>query len=134
MRAAILILAILALSLIAHAQSGTRPSPSPTPRNEDQEPVRVFTEEVRLPIAATDSYGHYDPTLTSDDVLILEDGQQQQIKSIQHLPANVLLVLDVGNPLGLKNTNVTRDVALRLINSLFKGNRFAVMQFAMKPE
>ena len=134
MRAAILILALLSLPVFAQAQSGVKPSPSPTPRNEDQEPVRVFTEEVRLPIAATDSYGHYDPTLTSDDVLILEDGQQQQIKSLQHLPANVLLLLDVGNQLGLKNTNVTRDVALRLINSLFKGTRFAVMQFAMKPE
>src|SRR5256885_13413822 len=44
---------------IAHAQSGVRPLPSPTPRNEDQEPLRVFTEEVRLPVAATDTYGHY---------------------------------------------------------------------------
>ncbi len=123
-----------ACSVGAHAQSGSRPSPSPTPKNEDQEPVRVFTEEVRLPIAATDIYGHYDPTLTIDDVLVLEDGQQQQIKSIQHLPAYVLLLLDVGNQLGLKDTNLTRDVAMRVINSLFAGNRIAVMQFAMKPE
>ena len=123
-----------ACSTAAQAQSGSRPSPSPTPKSEDQEPVRVFTEEVRLPIAATDSYGHYDPTLTSDDVLVLEDGQQQQIKSIQHLPANVLLLLDVGNQLGLKDTNLTRDVAMRVINSLFAGTRIAVIQFAMKPE
>ena len=134
MRAAFLIVAILSLSATAKAQSGMRPAPSPTPKTEDQEPVRVFTEEVRLQIAATDTYGHYDPTLTVDDVLVLEDGQQQQIKSIQHLPTNVLLLLDVGNQLGLKNANVTRDVALRLINSLFKGTRYAVMQFAMKPE
>src|SRR5436853_7218589 len=134
MRAAILILAILALSVIAQAQSGSRPSPSPTPKSADQEPVRVFTEEVRLPIAATDTYGHYDPTLTIDDLLVLEDGQQQQIKSIQHLPANVLLLLDVGNQLGLKDTNLTRDVAMRVINNLFAGNRIAVIQFAMKPE
>ena len=94
----------------------------------------MFTEEVRLPIAATDTYGHYDPTLTIDDVLVLEDGQQQQIKSMQHLPANVLLLLDVGNQLGLKDTNLTRDVAMRVINNLFAGNRIAVIQFAMKPE
>src|SRR5437667_11261802 len=133
-----LVLVILAVSCAcsigAHAQSGSRPSPSPTPKSEDQEPIRVFTEEVRLPIAATDTYGHYDPTLTSDDVLVLEDGQQQQIKSMQHLPANVLLLLDVGNQLGLKDTNLTRDVAMRVINNLFAGNRFAVIQFAMKPE
>ncbi|HYX28787.1 MAG TPA: VWA domain-containing protein [Pyrinomonadaceae bacterium] len=134
MRAAFLVFAILSLSGIANAQSGVRPSPSPTPRSDDQEPVRVFTEEVRLPIAATDTYGHYDPTLTVNDVLILEDGQAQQIRSIQHLPGNVLLLLDVGNQLGLKDTNLTRDVALRVVNSLFAGTRFAIMQFAMKPE
>lgn len=134
MRAAILILAILALSVVAHAQSGTKPSPSPTPKSEDQEPVRVFTEEVRLPIAATDTYGHYDPSLTIDDVLVIENGEQQQIKSIQHLPANVLLLLDVGNQLGLKSSKVTRDAAMAVINRLFQGTRFAVMQFALKPE
>lgn len=134
-RSLFVILAIsCACSTIAQAQRGSRPLPSPTPKNEDQETVKVFTEEVRLPIAATDTYGHYDPTLTIDDVLVLEDGQQQQIKSIQHLPANVLLLLDVGNQLGLKDTNLTRDVAMRVINSLFAGNRIAVMQFAMKPE
>ncbi|HMH42327.1 MAG TPA: hypothetical protein VK557_02480, partial [Pyrinomonadaceae bacterium] len=125
-RSLFVILAIsCACSTIAQAQRGSRPLPSPTPKNEDQETVKVFTEEVRLPIAATDTYGHYDPTLTIDDVLVLEDGQQQQIKSIQHLPANVLLLLDVGNQLGLKDTNLTRDVAMRVINSLFAGNRIA---------
>ena len=135
LRSLFVILAIFSAGAVgAHAQSGSRPSPSPTPKSEDQEPVRVFTEEVRLPIAATDTYGHYDPTLTIDDLPVLEDGQQQQIKSIQHLPANVLLLLDVGNQLGLKDTNLTRDVAMRVINSLFAGNRITVMQFAMKPE
>lgn len=135
MRPVFLILLLVSLSAInARAQRGSRPSPSPTPKSEDQETVKVFTEEVRLPIAATDTYGHYDPTLTIDDVLVLEDGKQQQIKSIQHLPANVLLLLDVGNQLGLKDTNLTRDVAMRVINSLFAGNRIAVIQFAMKPE
>ena len=134
MRAAFLIIAILSLSAIVRGQSGVKPTPSPTPKSGEQEPVRVFTEEVRLTIAATDTYGHYDPTLTIDDVLVLEDGQQQQIKSMQHLPTNVLLLLDVGNQLGLKDTNQTRDVAMRVINSLFRGTRFAVMQFALKPE
>jgi VWFA-related protein len=135
LRALVLILAIsCGCSIVAKAQSGARPAPSPKPKADDQEAVRVFTEEVRLPVAATDSYGHYDPTLTIDDVLVLEDGQQQQIMSIRHLPTNVLLLLDVGNQLGLKDTNLTRDVAMHVINSLFAGTRIAVMQFAMKPE
>ena len=135
MRALVLILAIFfSCSIVTSAQSGARPSPSPTPKPDDQEPVRVFTEEVRLPVAATDTYGHYDPTLTKDDVLVMEDGQQQQIMSIRHLPTNVLLLLDVGNQLGLKDTNLTRDVAMNVVNNLFAGTRIAVMQFAMKPE
>jgi VWFA-related protein len=109
------------------------PTPSPTPK-EDQEPVRVFTEEIRLPVAARDSYGHYDPTVTADDLLVLEDGKAQQIRSIRHLPASVLLLLDTGNQLGLKDTNLTRQVAMAVVNGLFAGNRIAVMQFAMKPE
>lgn len=108
--------------------------PSPTPKPEDQEPVRVFTEEIRLPVAAKDSFGHYDPTLNVEDVLVLENGEPQQIRSIQHLPTNVLLLLDLGNQLGLKDTNLTRQVAMGVVSSLYPGNKIAVMQFASQPE
>lgn len=131
----------LALILVASAagnaqNSRAEPSPSPkvTPKSEEQEPVRVFTEEVRLPVVALDQYGHYDPTLVVDDVLVLEDGVAQQIRSIQRLPLNVLLLLDTGNQLGLKNTNITSAVALRLVSAIQDGNRIAVMQFANRPE
>src|SRR5438045_6473420 len=108
LRSLLLIAAVLLLSVSIFAQAG--PSPSLTPKPEDQEqPIRVFTEEVRLPVAATDTYGHYDPTLTVDDVLVLEDGKQQQIRSIQHLPTNVLVLLDLGNQLGLKDTNRSEE-------------------------
>ena len=120
--------------LVARAQT---PKPTATPPDEKvegQEPVKVFTEEVRLSVAASDSFGHYDPSLEIDDVLVLEDGKPQQIRSIQHLPANVLLLLDVGNQLGLKNTNVTREVALRVVAALRPGNRIAIMQFAERAE
>jgi len=43
-------------------------------------------------------------------------------------------LLDVGNQLGLKSSELTRNAALSVINRLFKGTRFAVMQFALKPE
>jgi len=127
------VLLVLVFSAAA-APAQVNPKPSPTPKNDDQEPVRVFTEEVRLPVAATDINGHYDPTLEIDDVLVLEDGKAQQVRSIQHLPANVLLLLDTGNDLGLKDTKLTRDAALRVIAGLNRGDRIAVMQFATKPE
>ena len=122
---------------VARAQnSRAEPSPTPkiAPKSDEQEPVRVFTEEVRLPVVALDQFGHYDPTLVVEDVLVLEDGAAQQIRSIQRLPLNVLLLLDTGNQLGLKNTNVTSAVALRLVSAIQDGNRIAVMQFANRPE
>ena len=128
---------IFVASAAARAQnSRAEPSPTPkaAPKSEEQEPVRVFTEEVRLPVVALDQYGHYDPTLVVDDVLVLEDGVAQQLRSIQRLPLNVLLLLDTGNQLGLKNTNITSAVAMRLVSAIQDGNRIAVMQFANRPE
>ena len=92
---------IVALLSFAATQSSSQepakpqPSPSPTPEKE-QESVKVFTEEVRLPVVAFDSYGHYDPTLELNDILVLEDGVAQQLRSLRHVPANVLFLLDTG--------------------------------------
>jgi VWFA-related protein len=133
---------ILSVSINSTAQT-VKPKPSPTPppepRAEVQERVKVFTEEVRLPVNATDTYGHYDPALEVDDVLVLEDGVPQQIKSVRHIPANILLVLDTGgdsNGLGglSKKTSTTRDVALRVISRLREGDRIAVLQSSNQAE
>ncbi|HKO96949.1 MAG TPA: VWA domain-containing protein [Pyrinomonadaceae bacterium] len=124
------LLLLLALGVTAQAQ---QPKPSPTPV-EDDVPVRVFTEEVRLPVVAVDQYGHYDPSVVPDDVLILEDGVAQQIRSVRHIPANVVLVLDTGGELsGLggssKRTSLTRDVAIELLKELTANTSVAAMQF-----
>ena len=111
------------------AKQQASPKPSPTPEDS----VRVFTEEVRLPVVAFDAYGHYDPTLELDDVLVLEDGVAQQIRSVRHLPANVLFVLDTGGESSgmggmSKSTRLTRDVASQLVGRLENGVSIAVMQ------
>ena len=123
----------------ALSQVGRRPEPSPTPPSEEQEAVRVFTEEVRLPVVALDQYGHYDPTLEPDDVLVLEDGVSQQVRSVRHIPANVLLLLDTGGELsGLggssKQTSLTRQVAVEVMNQVPEGTSLAVMQFSNNVE
>lgn len=128
-------LAVLFLAIAATYTSAQQTKPSPTPpvdKDQDQ-PVRVFTEEVRLPIVALDAYGHYDPTLELDDILVLEDGVAQQLRSVRHIPANVLFVLDTGGELsGLggqsKSTTLTRQVASELIGKLQEGTSIAVMQ------
>jgi len=115
------------------------PSPTPTPIETDPDSVRVFTEEVRLPVTALDAYGHYDPTLESQDVLIIEDGVIQEVASVRHIPANVLFLLDTGGELsglgGLsKSTFLTRQVASNLISRLPEGSWFSVLQSGNTPE
>ena len=112
--------------------STQQPSPTPSPEVEQ---VKVFTEEVRLPVVAFDDYGHFDPTLEMEDLLVLEDGVPQQIRSIQRIPANVLLLLDTGNEITLaKSVDTTRAIVMRLLASLRAEQRVAVMQFNERVE
>lgn len=133
----VVILLVFGVSVIS-AQTTPRPAPSPSPSpsptpQTDPDSVRVFTEEVRLPVIALDAYGHYDPTLEKDDVLVIEDGVIQQVTSVRHIPANVLFLLDTGGELsGLggvsKSTSLTREVAQNVISKLAEGSWFAVLQ------
>ncbi|MDT4895105.1 MAG: Ca-activated chloride channel [Acidobacteriota bacterium] len=131
-----LFLLLIAFAFILTAAPGlqaqqTRPTPTPTPSpRDDQEPLKVFTEEVRLPIVAFDDYGYFDPTLELNDILVIEDGVQQQVRSIRHLPASVLLVLDVDSQITVgKRPETTRSIALRLLSRLRKNDEVAVLQF-----
>ncbi len=131
----LLIILLGTIPSVGAQQNPPRPTPTGTPEIEGQERVKVFTEEVRLPVVALDQYGHYDPTLEADDILVLENGVPQQIKSVRHVPANVLLVLDTGGELsglggGSKRTSLTRDVAIALMNQLGDGTSVAVIQFS----
>jgi VWFA-related protein len=134
------LLLLISVSLSAQTYK-PKPSPTPTPEPgaENQDQVRVFTEEVRLPVLATDAQGHYDAALEVDDVLVLEDSVPQSIKSVRHIPANVLFILDTGgdgNGLsGLsKKTSITRAVALKIVARLREGDRIAVLQSSDRAE
>lgn len=110
-------------------------SPSATPPAQQPEPIKIYTEEVLLPVIATDSNGHFDPSLQADDLLILEDGKPQTISSVRRIPASVLLLLDTG---GFRNpamkTNATRDLAVSLVSQLRSGDQVAALQFGGKVE
>ena len=129
----LVITAFFAVAAAQTSQQPAKPQASPSPSPSPEESVKVFTEEVRLPVMAFDSYGHYDPTLELDDILVLEDGVAQQLRSVRHIPANVLFILDTGgDSTGLgglsKSTSLTRQVASRLVSQLQDGVSMAVMQ------
>jgi VWFA-related protein len=135
-----LVLIYFVASVSVSAQT-SKPSSTPSPevKIEKQDQVRVFTEEVRLPVLATDAQGHYDPALEIADVLVLEDGVAQTVRSVRHIPANILFILDTGNDAnglsGLsKKTSTTKAVTLKIIARLREGDRVAVLQSSDRAE
>src|SRR5947209_6386363 len=109
------------------AQSGIHPKPTPT---QEDEAERIYTEEVRIPVFAFDENGHFDPRLEVDDVLVVEDGVPQQVKSVRHVSASVVVLLGTGWDLDPSlRANTTRDIALSVIGDLREGDRIAALQF-----
>ncbi len=111
------------------------PGPSPSPSPDEQERIRIFTEEVILPIVAYDAYGHFDPTVGPADVLVLEDGIPQQVKSARRIPLNILILIDMGSLLPItQHLDVTRRVATRVLSKLRAGDSVALIQFTNRAE
>jgi VWFA-related protein len=128
-------LALLLFSFVITAAQGSKTA-APTDQSPpaDQESLKVFTEEVRLPVLALDEYGHYDPSLELDDILILEDSIPQEVKSVRHVPSSVLLLLDTGGDgVGLggmsKRTWTTREAARQVIARLPQGDAISIIGF-----
>jgi VWFA-related protein len=134
---------LLALLMVRTAAVvGQTPSPSPVLKSlptpsagETQEPVKVFTEEVLIPIVVLDRNGRFDPMLEIDDLLVFEDNVLQEIRSVRREPSSVLLLLDTA---GEKNpamkTNTTKEIASLLISNLREGDRVAAIQFGDRVE
>ncbi|HJQ69801.1 MAG TPA: VWA domain-containing protein [Blastocatellia bacterium] len=113
------------------AQSGrVRTNPQPRPK-EDDTAVRLRVEEVLLSVNVRDREGRPAATLTPADFIVTEDGKKQRVTSVVHTPANVLLVIDAsGDAMNLKDNNLNRDIALRIIDSLGEKDRAAIISYS----
>ena len=133
-RAKLLAFTFIAIGLIASDLSAQNKTPDPLPKapetiSENQDSIKVFVEEVRIPITAYDENGRFDPTVEINDLMLRENGILQQLKSIYRIPANVLLLLDTGGELNrAKNVRLTRDIAIGLVLSLKKDDQINVIQ------
>jgi VWFA-related protein len=117
---------LLTFAVSAHAQQ-----PTPTP----DEPIKIFTEEVQLNVTAQTASGKFVPTLTKDDLLIVEEGTPQKIESMKKVPASVLFLLDTGGNFNFaKSLNMTRLTAKLLVEKLSGDNSIAVLQSYNKIE
>lgn len=123
----LLTFAFVALALMSpelRAQNRT-----PETVGEEQDSIKVFVNEVRIPITAYDENGRFDPTVEADDLMVKEDGVLRPLKSIYRIPANVLLLLDTGGELNLaKNVRLTRETAIEFVSSLKKEDQISIIQ------
>jgi VWFA-related protein len=111
------------------------PSPQATPPADSQEKIKVFTEEVVIPVTAYDDSGHLSAALNPQDILVFEDDVRQEVRSVRRIPANVLLLLDTGGALNPSmSVSTTKEIATRLISSLKKDDRVAAIQFGSSLE
>ncbi len=123
----------LASAAGSHAQEvSPKPTPQSTPPiNDSQEKIKVFTEEVVIPVSAYDDSGHLSAALEPQDILVFEDDVRQTVRSVRRIAANILLLLDTGGDLNpAMSVSITRDIATRLISNLKAGDRVATMQFS----
>jgi VWFA-related protein len=115
-------------TILASAQT-----PMPTPKDDDTE--KIFTEEIKLNVLAFDASGKFASNINKEDLVISEDGRLHQPTSLRRIPANVLIVLDVGNEISFgKRRKITSDTATALVNSLQAEDSVAVMQYGDKVE
>lgn len=102
----------------------------PTPTPPEDKPEVIYTEEIKVNIAAFDENGNFADSLKKEDVVINEDGRLHQANILQHIPVNVLILLDTGGEnRQAKSFSKTRETALSLINALQKDDKIAVMDY-----
>lgn len=121
----------LSLCAAAFSQSG-RPQPSSTPPDSIE---KVATEEIKLNVLAFDDADNFARNLKPEDLVINEDGRLHQATSVRRIPANVLLVLDVGNEISYaKRNRATAETARGIVGGLQETDAVAVMQYGDKVE
>lgn len=119
----------------AQEKSPVPAHPSNSVEDRDQEPVRIFTQEVVLPIVAYDDYRHFDPAVELPDLLLLEDGVPQTVTSIRRAPTNVVVLIDMGTQLIFtQHLDTTRQIVMALLSHLGPEDQVILIQFTNHAE
>lgn len=133
-----LLLLAFALCALSHAAAQQSPSSHPAPPasdDVDQDVLKISAEEVRVPVAAFDEAGRFEPRLSAEDLLVREDGEAQRVTGVYRVPAYVLILADTGgeqNP--AKSTRLTGEAAAALVSALRRDDRVALMQVGSRVE
>lgn len=103
--------------------------------NQNDEVLRVKTEEVLLPVSVRDEAGLPVSGLKQERFIVFDNGVRQQIASFnrQRVPANIVLLLDASSSV-FSQMRFIREAAGRFIYGLLKEDKVCVMQFSDRVE
>lgn len=122
---------VVLLTPAVEGQSGrNRGQAKPQTHHDDKDTIRLRVEEVLLPVSVHSDLGKLPPNLQKTDFILTEDGKKQVINSVMHTPANILFVLDAGGDSTLKNLNLNRDLALKMVDSMGPEDKAAVITYS----
>lgn len=127
-------LTAITLAILFFCAASNAQTPTPTPIDDD-EPERVFAEEIKLNVSAYDLNGNFVGDVVKEDLVISEDGRLNQASSLRRIPANVLVVLDTGGEMRqAKRFKDTIAAARNLIGALQADDAVAIMNYHDKVE
>jgi len=124
----------------AYGQSGrTNPQvekqAAPNPADEQDDILRITTEELLLPVSVRDETGSPVGGLEKDKFLVFDNGVRQEITSFnrRRVPANIVLLLDASSSV-FSQMRFIREAAKRFIQGLLDEDYVCIMQFADRVE
>lgn len=122
---------VVLLTPTVEGQSGrNRGQAKPQTHHDDKDTIRLRVEEVLLPVSVHSDLGKLPPNLQKTDFILTEDGKKQVINSVMHTAANILFVLDAGGDSTLKNLNLNRDLASKMVDSMGPEDKAAVITYS----
>lgn len=138
-----LLLAVLGLCLAAteaFGQSGRQRDVAQTDASvgttvDEEELIRVRTEEILVPVSVRDQTGVPVGGLSADRFLVYDNGVRQEINSFnrQRVPANIILLLDASGSV-FSRMRFIREAAKGFLKGLLPEDKVCVMQFADEVE
>lgn len=102
---------------------------------QNEEVLRVKTEEVLLPVSVRDESGMPVSGLGEERFLVFDNGVRQQIASFNRhrVPANIVLLLDASSSV-FSQMRFIREAARHFIEGLLNEDKVCVMQFSDRVE
>lgn len=109
---------------------------TPVETKEQQDDVlRIRTEEVLLPVSVRDEAGAPVGDLGQEKFVVFDNGVRQQITSFnqRRVPANIVLLLDASSSV-FSQMRFIREAAKRFMQGLLKEDKVCVVQFSDRVE